>query len=84
MLGHFLRCHICSLSSVRLCQSVSMSSEPLCEVSKKLLDLEQRSVTKFLTKECKKPKEILERMGAVYGESAPSYYKVKFWSKQFK
>jgi len=21
---------------------------------------------------------------AVYGESAPSYYKVKFWSKQFK
>ena len=23
-------------------------------------------------------------MLAVYGESAPSYYKVKFWSKQFK
>jgi hypothetical protein len=23
-------------------------------------------------------------MVAVYGESAPSYYKVKFWSKQFK
>jgi hypothetical protein len=36
------------------------------------------------TKEGKKPKEILERMVAVYGESAPSYYKVKFWSKQFK
>ena len=61
-----------------------MSSEPVCEVSKKLLDLEQRSVIKFLTKEGKKPKEILERMVAVYGESAPSYYKVKFWSKQFK
>ena len=60
-----------------------MSSEPVCEVSKKLLDLEQRSVIKFLTKG-KKPKEILERMVAVYGESAPSYYKVKFWSKQFK
>ena len=60
-----------------------MSSEPVCEVSKKLLDLEQRSVIKFLTKEGKKPKEISERMVAVYGESAPSYYKVKFWSKQF-
>jgi len=23
-------------------------------------------------------------MVAVYGKSAPSYYKVKFWSKQFK
>jgi hypothetical protein len=61
-----------------------MSSEPVCEVSKKLLDLEQRSIIKFLTKEGKNPKEILERMVAVYGESAPSYYKVKFWSKQFK
>ena len=40
-----------------------MSSEPLCEVSKKLLDLEQRSVVKFLTKEGKKPKEIFERIG---------------------
>jgi hypothetical protein len=61
-----------------------MSSETVCEVSKKLLDLEQRSIIKFLTKESKKPKEILERMVAVYGESAPSYYKAKFWSKQFK
>jgi len=49
-----------------------MSSEPVWEVPKKLLDLEQRSVIKFLTKEGKKPKEILERMVAVYGESAPS------------
>ena len=61
-----------------------MSSEPVCEVSKKPLNLEQRSVVKFLTKEGKKPKEILERMVVVYGGSAPSYYKVKFWSKQFK
>jgi hypothetical protein len=56
----------------------------VCEVSKKLLDLEQRSVIKFLTNKGKKPKEILERMVAVYGESTPSYYNVKFWSKQFK
>ena len=35
-----------------------MSNEPVCEVSKKLLNLEQRSVIKFLTKEGKKPKEI--------------------------
>ena len=48
-----------------------MSSELVCEVSKKLLDLEQRSVVKFVTKEGKKPKEILERMVEVYGESAP-------------
>jgi len=61
-----------------------MSSEPVCEVTKKLLDLEQRSVKKFLTKEGKKLKKILERMVAVYGESSPSYYKVKFGSKQFK
>ena len=54
------------------CQSDSMSSEPLCEVSKKLLDLEQKSVIKFLPKEGKKPKEIIERTVAVYGESAPS------------
>ena len=54
-----------------------MSSEPVCEVSKKLLDLKQRSVVKFLTKEGKKPEEILERMVVVY-------CKVKFWSKQFK
>ena len=84
MLGHVLRCHIHGLSSVRFCQSDSMSSEPVCEVSKKVLDLEQRSVVKFLTKEGKKPKEILKRMVVVYGESAPTYYKVKFWSKQFK
>jgi hypothetical protein len=61
-----------------------MSSEPVCEVSKKPLDLEQRSVIKFLTKEGKKPNKIAEHMVAVYGESAPSYYKAKFWSKQFK
>jgi len=58
-----------------------MPSEPVCEVSKKLLDLKQRSVIKFLTKKGKKPKNIIEHMVAVYGESAPSYYKVKFWSK---
>jgi len=54
------------------CQSDSMSSEPVCEVSKKLLDLEQRSIIIFLTKEGKKPKEILERMVEMNGESAPS------------
>ena len=55
----------------------------MCEVSKKLLDLEQRSFITFLTKG-KKPKEILERMVVFYGEFASSYYKVKFWSEQFK
>jgi len=57
-----------------------MSSETVCEVSTKLVDLEQRSIIIFLTKEGKKPKEILERMVAVY----EVYCRVKFWSKQFK
>ena len=47
-------------------------------------DLELRSAIKFLTKEGEKPKEIYERMNAVYGDVSPSYYQVKFWSKQFK
>ena len=47
-------------------------------------DLELRSMIKFLTKEGKKPKEIHERMNAVYGNVSPSCYQVKFWSKQFK
>jgi len=32
-LGHVLRCHICSLRSVRFCQSNNISSEPVCELS---------------------------------------------------
>lgn len=56
----------------------------MSEPAKKILDLEQRSVIKFLTKEGKSPKEIFSRMKTVYGENAPSEYKIKFWSKQFK
>lgn len=48
------------------------------------LKLEHRSVIKFLTKEGNSPKIIHERMTAVYGENCPSYFQVKFWSKQFK
>ena len=47
-------------------------------------DLELCSVIKFLTKEGKKPKEIHERMNALYDDESPSYYQVKFWSKRFK
>lgn len=61
-----------------------MTSSSGSDLTKKLTDLEHRSVIKFLTKEGKKPKEIHERLVAVYGEDAPSSYKVKFWSKQFK
>ena len=39
---------------------------------------------KFLTKGRKKSKEIHERINAIYGHISPSYYEVKFWSKQFK
>ena len=41
-------------------------------------DLELHSVIKILTKQRKKPKEINERMNAVYGDVSPSYYQVKF------
>ena len=47
-------------------------------------DLDLHSVIQFLTKGGKKSKEIHERMNAVYGDVPPSYYQVKFWSKQFK
>ena len=47
-------------------------------------DLELCSVIKLLTKEGKKPKEIHERMNAVYDDVSRSYYQVKFWSKKFK
>ena len=38
----------------------------------------------FLTKEGKKRTEIYERINAVYGDVSPSYYQVKFSSKQIK
>lgn len=48
------------------------------------LQLEHRSVMKFLSKEGSSPKNIHERMVAVYGENSPSYFQVKYWCKQFK
>lgn len=48
------------------------------------LSLEHRSVIKFLTLEGNGPKAIHERLLAVYGDSSPSRYVVKYWSKQFK
>lgn len=45
-----------------------------------LQKLEHRSVIKFLTREGNGPKVIHERLVAVYGDSAPSEYQVKFWS----
>lgn len=46
--------------------------------------IEHRAVIKFLTKEGVMPSKISERLRAVYGESAPSDYIVKYWAKQFK
>lgn len=45
---------------------------------------EHRCVIKFLTKEGTSPKTIHARMIAVYGDEAPSYFTVKYWSKQFR
>ncbi|XP_031622603.1 protein GVQW3-like [Contarinia nasturtii] len=46
--------------------------------------IEYRAVIKFLTKESVAPKDINDRLRAVYGERAPSYATVKLWAKQFK
>ena len=56
----------------------------VCESTLNMWDLELHSMIKFLTKEGKKLKEIHTRMNAVYGDVSPSYYQLKFWSKQFK
>ena len=49
-----------------------------CESTMNTRNLELHSMTKFLTKERKKPKEIHERLNAVYGDVSPSYYQVQF------
>ncbi|XP_031632796.1 protein GVQW3-like, partial [Contarinia nasturtii] len=46
--------------------------------------IEYRAVIKFLTKEGVAPKDIDDRLRAVYGDRAPSYATVKLWAKQFK
>ena len=61
-----------------------MASAKACRSKMYMSDLELLFVIKFLTKEGKKPKEIHERMNAVYGGVSLSYYQVKVWSKQFK
>ena len=49
-----------------------------CGYKVNMRNLELRSVKKkFLAKEGKKPKEIHERMNAVYSDISPSYYQVK-------
>jgi transposase len=45
---------------------------------------EHRSVIKFLWREGNEPKNIQQRMIIVYQEDAPSYFTIKFWSKQFR
>ena len=61
-----------------------MASAMMCGSTMNMSDMELRSMIKFLTKEGKNSKEIHERMNAVYHDVLPSYYQVKFWSKQFK
>ena len=55
-----------------------MASAMACGSTMNIRELELRSVIKFLINEWKKPKEIHERMNAVYGDVSPSYYQVKF------
>lgn len=48
------------------------------------VSLKHRAVIEFLVKEGNGPKAINERMIAVYGDSSPSYFIIKYWAKQFK
>ena len=63
-----------------------MASAMVCGSTMNMMDLELHSMIKFLTNEWKKPKEIHERINAVYGHVLHHYYRyqIKFWSKQFK
>ena len=47
-------------------------------------NIEFRAVTKFLTKEGAKAKEIHRRMADVYGDSSPKYSTVAKWSVEYK
>jgi hypothetical protein len=48
------------------------------------IQLEHRSVIKFLWREGNEPKNIQQRMIIVYQEDAPSSFTIKFWCKQFR
>ncbi|KAL0852947.1 hypothetical protein ABMA27_012740 [Loxostege sticticalis] len=48
------------------------------------MKFEHRAVIKFLSKEGNTPTQIRERMLKVFGDSSPSEFVIKFWSKQFK
>lgn len=50
----------------------------------KTMKFEHRAVIKFLSKEGNTPTQIRERMLKVFGDSSPSEFVIKFWSKQFK
>lgn len=50
----------------------------------KMDKIEYRAVIKFLGKEGNTPTQIRERMFKVFGDSCPSEFVIKFWSKQFK
>ncbi|KAL0884101.1 hypothetical protein ABMA27_016120 [Loxostege sticticalis] len=49
-----------------------------------MMKFEHRAVIKFLSKEGNTPTQIRERMLKVFGDSSPSEFVIKFWSKQFK
>jgi transposase len=78
---------LCSYNFVTLpwvvCQLVSRE-DVLWSCIFKMFTIGYRAFIKFLTKESKSPAEIKQRLGAVYGESSPSYSTVKEWAKQFR
>lgn len=49
-----------------------------------ILDIEYRSVIKFFVLKGRCGKDIFEELTSVYGESAPSYTTVKYWTREFR
>lgn len=56
----------------------------MSETNSKLMKIEHRAVIKFLSREGNTPTQIYARMSKVFGDSCPSEFIIKFWSKQFK
>jgi hypothetical protein len=64
--------------------STSVEKRRTVALYSKMFKIQYRAVIKFLTKEGKRPAEIKQHLGALYGESSPSQSTVKEWVKQFR
>ena len=56
----------------------------MLSVSLKMDKIEYRAVIKFFVKEGLKPNEIHSKFINVFGDSSPSFSKIKKWAAEFK